>query len=175
MRATVTALWCIVLGIVPLSAQRLLPIEPGMRVRLTAPDCGLRERQVTFEALRGDTLVADGGVTLRCPLAAVTSFDLYRGRRSHLWRGAGIGLLVGAGVGFVGYYAAVNSCYEGADVSGCALVFGAGGGGLVGALVGALVGSLWETEQWVSFPLGGVSVEPVGTPRGLGLAASVRF
>ena len=52
-----------------LTAQEPPPIEVGQRVRVTAPDCGVRKQLTTSEAFRGDTLILD---TTECPLASVT-------------------------------------------------------------------------------------------------------
>jgi hypothetical protein len=85
--------------VIPLSAQQSFPVEPGSRLRITAPDCGAHKQTVTFEAVSGDTLVATGDAAVRCPLTAVTRLELHQGRRSNPLRGTGIGFLVGR-IGF---------------------------------------------------------------------------
>ncbi len=82
-----------------IAAQEPLVFEPGVRVRVTAPDCGLRGRAtLRFRALRADTLVLD---TTECPLASVTRLDVSGGQKSHALLGAGIGFAAGALVGLV--------------------------------------------------------------------------
>lgn len=74
MRGIVTSLLPLPL-LVPLaslSAQAPLSLEPGARVRITAPDCGVEKQTATLEALQGGMLVLDGA---DCPLASVAKLD----------------------------------------------------------------------------------------------------
>ena len=73
---------------IEIAAQEPSLFQPGVRVRVTAPACGLRERATGFRALRADALVLE---TTECPLAAVTRLDVSRGRKSHAKLGAAIG------------------------------------------------------------------------------------
>jgi len=158
-----------------LAAQQPFPIEPGTGVRITAPDCGARAFEARFQAVHGDTLVVVGFTSLRCPLTAVTGLDVYQGRRSNTLRGAGIGFLAGAAVGFVTWHVAVGGCYEGAATNDCALVLGAGIGGLTGALVGTVIGALVKTDRWRTMPLDRLHIRSVAARGNLGFAASVEF
>ncbi len=154
-----------------IAGQGRLVLEPGSRVRVTAPGCGLREQVTRYRALRAGTLVLD---TTECPLASVTRLDVSRGRTSHTALGAGIGLAAG-GVGTIIYCKAV-------DEYGCqlfdddltpimALIFGAGG-----ALVGGIAGHHMETDRWEEVPLKRLRVT-IGPQLdgGFALVLSIRF
>ena len=159
-----------------IAGQEPFSFEPGVRVRVTAPDCALRGQAATFRALRADTLVLE---TTECPLASVTRFDVSRGQKSR----AGIGILVGAGAGALG---AVIYCSQDknelSDEGKCvlfdddttpfqALIFGAAGG-----IVGGFVGYLIKTDRWEEVPIEQLRVSL--TPQldgGFALGFSVRF
>jgi hypothetical protein len=166
---------CLATGIAQLSAQGSYPVESGSLVRFTAPECDAHGEVATFETMRADTLVTIGSRSDRCPLTAVTRLELYGGRRSHPWRGAGIGFLAGATIGIAAFYATTDACFEGSEVSDCALVFGGGGGGLIGAVVGLFVGAVIRTDRWEPVPVGAMGLRPISSPRGLGLGVSVSF
>ena len=51
-----------------MAAQEPFVFEPGVRVRVTAPDCDLRGQATGFQALRADPLVLEIKVT-REPLS----------------------------------------------------------------------------------------------------------
>jgi hypothetical protein len=159
--------------LVSLSAQAPLPLEPGARVRITAPDCGVEKQATIFEALSGGTLVL--GVT-DCPLASVTRLELHAGRRVSAARALGfplVGLMVGGVVGgLVGYSTCAPCDYE---LEGLAPAFGAALGGGVGLVTGLVVGLL-PLDRWQEVPLEPLRVTPIASARGrFGLAASVRF
>ena len=136
-----------------LSAQESFPIAPGQRVRVTVPDAGINLQVAEFEALNNGVLTLIADTTMRYLLAAVTRFDLYAGRQSHPWRGAGIGFLTGYALGFVLWYATGQSCYEGASTFNCAAVLGGGLGAVPGALIGAFIGGFaWKTDRWEAAP-----------------------
>jgi hypothetical protein len=105
----------------------------------------------------------------------VTSLEVYQGRGSNTWRGAGIGLLAGAAAGFLTWHTAVGGCYEGAATNDCALVLGAGIGGLAGALVGTVVGAFIKTDRWRVIQLDLVRIRSVAARERLGFAVSVEF
>ena len=170
---SITFVLICILGGAPteIAAQEPLVFEPGVRVRVTALDCGLRRRATEFRALRADTLVLE---TTECPLASVTRLDVSRGQRSNAKLGAGIGFAAGA-LGTVVY------CKT-ADVLGCVL-FGdditlelALISGAIGGLAGLLVGHYIKTERWEQVPLERlrVSLAPQ-RDGGFALGFSVRF
>jgi hypothetical protein len=128
------------------------PLEPGQRVRVTAPDLGVNRQSAVLETLRGDMLVVVEDSTIRIPVASVTRIDVHRGRHGHPWRGAGIGFLAGAATGAVaGAILCQDGCIEwdtGAVVALGAAVFSASG-----AVVGGVVGAFIKTDKWEEVPL----------------------
>ena len=129
------------------AAQEPLPVEPGVRVRVTAPDCGLRSEATDFRAFRADTLVLE---TTECALASVTRLDVSRGQKSN----AVVGFFVGAGLGLVGSLAVCNftdTCqvFSDNDVRGDVVAVTAA----MGAGVGAIVGYFIKTDSWEEVPL----------------------
>ena len=124
-------------------------LEPGVRVRLSAPSLGMRQHTGTLRGRDANKVLVD---TLAVPLTALTSFETSQGRKSHTLLGAGIGFLVGGGIGAL---ALMNDqdCLDIADQSACTAL-GAGIGGLGGAITGALLGGLvFKTERWRQVPL----------------------
>ena len=154
-----------------------LPLEPGQRVRVTAPDLGIRKQVGRFEALRGDTLVvAAADSTMTFPVVSVTRLELSWGQRSMARRGAGIGFLSGATIGAIIGFAAGDDtncfiCFTAEDKAAAgAIVLGG-----IGALIGLAVGS-HKTDLWEEVPLDQlrVSVGPQRDGR-LGLGLSFAF
>jgi len=145
-------------------------------VRITAPELGVEKQSATFDALEGSTLVVTADTTMRYPLASVTRLEMFAGKRSHPWRGAGIGFLAGWAVGFAAWHAAGAGCYEGTSQSACAAVLGGGLGAVTGALLGALAGGLiFKTDMWDQVPLDRLRVNFLPGRSGLGLGISVAF
>ncbi len=153
-----------------IGAQEPLVLEPGVRVRVTGLDCGLRGRVTEFRALRADTLVLE---TTQCPLASVTRLDVIRGQ-PHAKLGAGIGFAAGF-VGGIVYCKTV-------DVSGCVLfdddltLWVAFVIGAMGGLAGGITGYFIKTDRWEEVPLERlrVSLAPQ-RDGGFALGFSVRF
>jgi hypothetical protein len=152
-------------------AQEPLPVEPGVRVRVTAPECELRGHAATFRALRADTLVLE---TTECPLDSVTRLDVSGGQKSHARLGAGIGFAAVA-LGTVVYCKTVefSGCvpYDSDLTLAFALIFGA-----LGGVAGGIAGYLIKTERWEEIPLERlrVSLAPQ-RDGGFALGFSVRF
>jgi hypothetical protein len=153
------------------------PLPPGERIRVTAPGADLHRQPVTFNRVEDGILLVTADSSLSIALDAIERIEVYAGRQAHPWRGAGIGFLGGAALGFGLWYAADVGCYPEAATIGCATVFGAFGGGVLGALIGAAVGGfLLKTDRWEEFPLGGVhlGVAPSGN-RGVLARLAVPF
>ena len=175
---SITFVLICILGGAPtgMAAQESLPVEPGERVRVTAPECELRGQEATFRALRADTLVLE---TTECPLASVTRLDVSRGQKSNFALGAGIGFAAGALVGLVhcsrdaGGFSDVGMCDLADDdlTLWVTFVIGAIGGAAVG-----FVGNFIKTERWEEVPLERLRVSLAPQREGgFALGFSVRF
>jgi len=168
------------------SAQAIMALEPGARVRMQAPQFGSHWQVGTIVTVGADTLVMVPGdrrdqygasVTVRRD--AVTRFQISQGRIRRTARGAGIGLLVGAAVGGALGTAASsgggdNPCRDAALKCGA---IGAGilgvGGLVVGTLVGTLVtGDTWSGDVSLSKPLISLMQQQDGR---FALSASISF
>lgn len=153
-------------------AQEPLSFEPGARVRVTAPGCGLRGGATGLSALRGDTLVLEN---TECPMATVTRFEVSRGQKSNLMRGAGIGFaagVVGTLVGCLGGSCEFgdNGVYTDLRPEFAIAV------GLMGGVVGGIIGYFVKTERWEEVPLDRLRVSLTPQRDGqLALAFSVKF
>jgi len=144
-------------------------LQPGQRVRVTVPSLDLSKHQDTFQRVAGDTLVLSSA---GYALPDVTRFDVYAGRKSHLWLGAGIGLLAGAITGAV-TWTSIGDCGF-VDDSECrfygSLLFGG-----VGAVAGGVVGLLIKTDRWEEVPLDRLRLSIAPTRNGLGIGARIAF
>ena len=151
------------------------PLEPGARVRVTAPDLGIEKQQATFQALRGDTLVVMADSTMYYALGSITRFDVYRGRKSHWKTGLAIGAVLGAIVGgAAGYaYEAINDEYT--PEYAAPVAFGALAGAAVVGALGAGVGAIMRTDRWEEVPLDQLRVSFVPRRDGFALGFAVAF
>ena len=155
--------------------QQPPPLEPGQRVRVTAPDLGMDKQAATFNALESGVLVVTADSTMRCPLASVTRLDVYGGQKSNTLKGMGYGLLIGAGVGVL--VGAVVPCRDALDFSyesDCVKIGGAAGA-VLGLAVGTTVGLLTKSDRWEEVPLDQVRVSLVPQSDGFALGSSVAF
>jgi hypothetical protein len=154
------------------------PLQPGQRVRVTAPGLDVNKLQTTFHEVRSDTLVLESMVV---PLSYLARLEVSRGRKSNALKGLLIGSVVGVGVGAaLGIWGASRPtstseavwCYEG--TAACAAV-----GGLVvgaaGGLVGLGIGALSKTERWEEVPLDRLRVSVVPQRGGFGIGARIVF
>jgi hypothetical protein len=138
------------------------PLQPGQRVRVTAPDLGINKQAARFDALDGGMLTVTADSTMRCPLLGMTRLDVYRGRQGHPGLGAGIGSAVGAATGVVIGIQLCNSDWLCPDrYMGWAVLAGAGIGGATGALLGAGIGGLIKTDKWEEVPIDQLRVNMV--------------
>ena len=137
-----------------LSAQQLSLIQPGTRIRVTSPSCGLNKQVATLEMSRSDTLVLGSEIsTAQCSLDDITRLDVDGGRKVSAARAVGFplaGFLVGGVTGgLIGYATCAPCNYE---LEGLAPVFGTALGGAVGFVAGLVVGLL-PRDSWAEIPL----------------------
>jgi len=139
-----------------LTAETDPPGLSGSRVRLLAAPLGPRKLTGTLVEMRGDSVLfaADHqSVRTLIPTASLTGIEVSRGMHSHVWRGAGIGFLVGAlAGGVVGYSLAHRPPSDDGDYGPLVGAVGAVIVGSVGIAVGAVVGTR-QTERWERLPL----------------------
>lgn len=186
MRRTMTGMVLMIATVaVPLGAQ--VVVQPGAKVRVTAPTVGIQRFRGTL-ITTGDTLdVARGGVRVRVPSAAVTHLELSRGRsrlagagRGAIW-GAGIGLALGAIT--TSQREALGPCLEVGPGGECEsysagewLVMNTAGGAIWGALIGAIVGREdWDVIARPAAARTSMALRPWIAPDGrVGLVATMR-
>ncbi len=136
---------------VSLLAQEL---EPGQRIRVTAPEV-LTEREVgQLLWLDADSLVLEdaGAPAPRrwvIPPEALARIEVSQGRRGNGRRG----LMIGAGVGFFAGFLGLGDRGACADdySSFCAAIVT--GSTLSGGLLGLVIGAALRTEHWAAIPL----------------------
>jgi hypothetical protein len=158
-------------------------VEPGQRVRITAPLVGLQEVTATVFSVGGGALVVTGDSTVRVRLEDVTRLEVSRGRKSNCASGLGWGFLAGATTGVVIGLASGSERQGSLFGGGCWMLCSAGAKAMVagaalgtaGAVVGLVVGAIVRSEKWKRVPLDGVRVSIVPRRGGLGLGASVAF
>jgi hypothetical protein len=157
------------------ATAQVLPLQPGQRVRVTAPALGILKQPGSFQAQHGDTLVVIADSVRHYPLTSVTRLERYRGRGSAWATGLGVGAIVGAMVGS-GVGVAVAAGEDDPFIS-HEVIVAAGGvtGAVSGALVGLIVGGLIKTDKWEKVPLERLRVSVVAQRNGFGLGASIAF
>lgn len=140
-------------------------VTPGSRVRVTTPATGRVVGTLLMASDDSVRIELAGGSSVGLPRANLSGLEVSGGVRRNGWRGAGIGLLVGAGVGGAIGLATYRraECYDNViegffcDIvnrtsrsvtvmSDAAMV------GTAGAIVGALIGQIGR-ETWVRVPL----------------------
>lgn len=146
-------------AVAPVALAQSNELQPGARVRVTAPGIVANRYVGTVLSHRGDTLQLGGqnAAPVLVPLDRVTSLELSRGK-SRL-SGAGRGVVWGVPIGLALGLATANSLEDCTDF-GCRdvssgersayVVASALGGGIWGAGIGALVGR----ERWERFDVG---------------------
>lgn len=134
-------------GAPPLQAQVPPGIESGDRVRVTAPDLGLREVVGTVREFSGGVLVflpEEGDGVREIPLASIRRLERSAGSRGRTLRGGLVGTGVGLGAGIL------SGAAQGGGES---YLWGGFLGGLFGGLAGLVVGALMPAEEWVPVAL----------------------
>jgi hypothetical protein len=116
-----------------------MPVEPGARVRVTAPAAGISRYVGEYVAGTSDTVYMRGeadAVPLAIPLASVTLLELHTGEKRRRLLGTGVGLSVGVIAGL-----ATGTLDEDRALSAMVLA-------VPGSFVGFLVGSVLKTDRW---------------------------
>jgi len=147
-------------------AQANPDIRIGNRARITSPEVSGGRTAGVLERSTSDTVVLSGHPISRTSIARI---EVYAGRKSYGLAGAGVGLVVGAGLGAV-------SCTDYCD-SDVGPAVPAILGGLLGALVGGVVGGLFiHSDRWKTTSLESLLIQPAAGPNGsFGMTVGLRF
>jgi len=159
-----------------IAAQDTVRLEPGQRVRVTAPTIS-RAPIVGVGHMEADTLVVEtDGRTLHFARASLTRVDVNHGQKSNVGKGALFGFLIGAGVGAVALGSNDYCTLEVSPAAGSCALIGAGVGGVGGLLVGTVAGALIKTDRWRELPLDRLRVSFIHARlRPFAVAMSVSF
>jgi hypothetical protein len=137
----------------------LLELQPGVRVRVTAPPALGSRYDATIGARHGDTLslVRSGHASIDVPISSIAVAELYRGkdRVAGMWNGVKWGTAIGLVTGALFALGSnqENCFYEVCDpyntVSDAEMVTWVSfGGAFYGGIIGAIVGRhRWERLQ----------------------------
>lgn len=163
-----------------LVAQQRLPTLFNQQVRVTAPECGIQSQIGSFDGMMGDTLLlAYGTSTVRCVRTSVTTLHVYSGRKSNLFRGALLGLAIGAGGGAVAGAVAEASgerfCVHGCAAAGTLTAISAIVFGIQGVVIGTVAGALHRTDRWEEIPLNQLPVSFAARRDGFSVGVAVSF
>ena len=142
-------------------------LQPGVRVRLTAPGIVAGRYTGTLLSRNGDTLQfgSQNAAPVSIATSRITSLEISRGksRLSGMWRGIAWGAPIGLVIGL-----ATASSVEDCGEFGCDALTGSARGAYVlastigGALWGAGIGALVGRERWEPFALTRVSFGGAG-------------
>ena len=163
-------------------------VAQGSRVRVSTPAAGRIVGTLLRAATDSVVIEVASGSSLAFPAAGVSQLELSTGVQRRGWKGAGVGLLVGASVGAaigLATYRRTDCDEPLLDAFVCSFVdrtsqqvtviADAAMVGSVGAIVGALIGHAGH-ESWVRVPRPrdgtrvGLTTSLRGSSRGLGIA-----
>ncbi len=136
-----------------LSAQEPPSVQPGARVRVTAPSLSPRDLiGVILEVDASTFLLEAEGYSgpVRVPLDSMTGLQVSRGQLSRAGLGAWLGFWLGAGVA-----ASIGHVHLGGDIPTSAENMLLGLGGLI---VGLGIGTAIKVDDWDPVPLEGIAV-----------------
>jgi len=157
-----------------LSGQVSAYVQPGDRLRVTAPTLGVHRQVTRFVRQLGDTLTVQADSVLMLPLISVTQLEVGRGRsRTPVIFGALLGAVLGGVAGSaIGPKDCGSGSFEGAGscVMEAILVFV--GGVAIGGSAGSLVGMAVAPNRWSQVSRVGVARQP---DRRVGVGLSVAF
>lgn len=126
---------------------------PGDRIRVTAPDCQLRQQKGVLTSVDRDLFIGTiRGEEIQCPSEALTRLDVSVGER-RWWKGSLIGLGVGLGVGGIGVIAITSDPAPGDDMYGLAAALWAIATTSTGLVLGTVVGLIRGSDTWREVPL----------------------
>ena len=147
------------IALAPVAQAQSNELQPGARIRVSAPGIVAGRYVGTILSKNGDTLQLGGPNTapVNVPVSRITSLEISRGKsRLH---GAGRGVLWGTPIGLLIGAASANSLNDctdfgcsdaSSDEQGAYILGSTLGGALWGAGIGALVGR----ERWEHFDVG---------------------
>ncbi len=153
-------------------------LKRGHKVRVYAPSIS-GERIVGEVGQLTDEIVeilpsGQSHARHRVPLAEVERLEISRGSWS-----IPLGLVIGSMAGAVASLPLAKQCGEdvpsmGYSAGECAIMVPVGFG-LAGGALGAGIGWLIGADNWEAIPFDQLRVQPVATPDGVGVVASVKF
>jgi hypothetical protein len=149
-------LLCVVAS--PAMSQNLridaLSLQAGARARILGPTAASKYELITVASARPDSLRYSLDPSLATKSLAwqqISKMDASMGRHTNVWRGTGIGFLVGL-LGGAAFGAATASGKDGYNAGPMAVLVGLPMGAL-GGLGGAVFGFAQRTEVWVPVTL----------------------
>ena len=159
VRSTALPVCLAVISALPVARAQSNELQPGARVRVSAPGIVANHYVGTVLSRSGDTLQLGGpnAAPVNVPVNRITSLEISRGK-SRL-RGAGRGVLWGTPIGLVVGLASANSLEDCSDF-GCGDASSGERGAYVlastlgGALWGAGIGAIVGRERWEHFDVG---------------------
>ena len=155
---TLRIIMCLAMAVSPLQtraikAQEVPLIRPGDRVRVTAPECQLREQMATLLSLEKDFFSATVGDTdIQCPVEALTQLERSVGERKW-WKASLLGLGVGVGVGAIGVLVITSDPPPYDDMYGMVAFIWAIASTTAALLVGTGIGIVRGRDHWKEVPL----------------------
>jgi hypothetical protein len=131
-----------------------LSLQTGSRARILGPTADARYELITVASARPDSLRYSPDRSLATKSLAwqqIGKMDASMGRHTNVWRGAGIGFLVGL-LGGAAFGAATASGKDGYNAGPMAVLVGLPMGAL-GGFAGAVLGFAWRSENWMPVTL----------------------
>jgi hypothetical protein len=131
-----------------------LSLQAGARARILGPTAGSKYELITVASASPDSLRYSLDRSLATKSLAwqqIGKMDASIGRHTNVWRGAGIGFLVGL-LGGAALGASTASGQDGWN-AGPTAVLGGLLGGFYGGFGGAVLGFAWRSENWMPVTL----------------------
>ncbi|UCG87977.1 MAG: hypothetical protein JSW71_05380 [Gemmatimonadota bacterium] len=134
-----------------LSGQQAQTIEPGSRVRVTAPDLGIQRLAGTCLSLSQGAMAfePEGLSPLAIATVSITRLEISRGRKRKTVTGALVGIPAGLALALGVATIAGEEWQEEVNAG----VWLAPAGALVGLVVGGTVGYTVKVDRWEEVPL----------------------